>query len=339
MAFEFAQTWPTDHTVPMNQASVLWSSRSKADGFGVLPVYCNHESLCKTREAITTTWAQMIQIGHWTSCNRWLTSCYCIGNYEMNTFDGSLLVLTELVPGSADLMMSAKRPPYATNTSTKRLRHKTYQSFVPDIAFRQKELVWFPVTLEEREYNPCFPEFINGPPRFLSSFKEYNLPNNCKVFTWASNEALIQQVQGPTGIGFTSGPKTISWHLLLPKKMYHGYGPIVPSMLFSNHRNYWAETINNRGVINTFYDYGTPKNTIELKEPPEALCFKCACILDGLDYVAPLPPAPLPTAPPAAAEITTDDAPTELIVEAPTVWSIADSYAAVVDCFLTSIGV
>lgn len=261
----------------------------------------------------------------------------------MNTFDGSLIVLTELVPGAADLIQSAKRPQWTQQEGHKRRRDKTYQSFVPN-ADRQKELVWFSVILEAPDKSPCYPEFIDGPPRFLSGFKEYVGPNNCRVFTWPSNEALIRQCQRPTGVGHSDGPKTIAWHLLLPKKIYHGYGTGSeikrPSLLFQYHRNYWAETISARGKILASYDFATPKNTVELQQRPEQLCQKCIQLLDADAPVAEAAVAAVAPPEPAAPviEAIEDDCPTELIVEAPTMWAIADSYADVVDAFLTSIG-
>jgi hypothetical protein len=226
---------------------------------------------------------QIIQVGRWTTSKKWLQSCFTIGNYEItgSYFDNSLIICTEHSAGSAhELIQTAKRPPYFHDDDIghKRRREKKKQSFVPNDTTRtnrSKQMVWFSATLEEPDHSPEFPVFRDGPPDGCSKI---SCSDNTNIYYWPSKLSLIQQ---RPRIHQESQTHSITWHLLVPTETFRGYPGLLPSDLFNLRRNYWAETINSKGVAESPDDLAMPKNTAEELLGKQDICHNCACALNG----------------------------------------------------------
>lgn len=256
---------------------------SKKTRYGIASVYCDHDSLCKVVSKLDLKDNQIIQIGHWSTSTKWLQSCFTIGNYELldTYFDRATIVCTEVVAGSAEaLIQTARRPPFTPTVGLgKRRRGQERQSFVPNDTTRlnrSTQMVWFSATLEERQYSPEFPEFIDGVPTWSSSLKTTSFPDGTKMYQWKSKEALIQQrPRAPCG------NHRLSWHLVVPAGTFVGYPGLRPSDLFNLRRNYWAETVNSKGLIESPDDWAMPKNTLEESLGPQSICEGCVNALNG----------------------------------------------------------
>jgi len=303
--------------------------------FGIVPVYCDHERLCQTRKTLPEHLLldrQIIQIGHWTSSTKVLQSCFTIGNYEISGsyFDDAIIVCTENAPGSAHtLFQTAKRPPYIVEpVGTKRRRTKHVQTYVPSTTRlnRTTQMVWFAATLAEN------PVFRNGPPPSSVLLES----NGLKTFYWPSKDALIKQT-------VAKAPSSITWHLLVKRGTFNGYPGLRPSDLFQVRRNYWAESINSKGIAVSPDDWAMPKNTHEENLGPQDICDPCKEALNGSApepsvlsaiHASPAEPEPSDQEPLAlSASLELDDAATELI-EVPSVFSIAPSLRSVYDNLL-----
>jgi len=82
---------------------------------GIEPIYCSHESLCKTVSGLYSEKKHglldghhLIQIGHWTSCNFVHKDILTFGNPYVKhaLFTIQYIIATELVPGSLEQLVS-----------------------------------------------------------------------------------------------------------------------------------------------------------------------------------------------------------------------------------------
>ena len=303
---------------------------SKKTRYGIAPVYCDHDSLCKVVSKLDLKDNQIIQIGHWSTSTKWLQSCFTIGNYELldTYFDHATIVCTEHVAGSAEaLIQTARRPPFTPTVGIgKRRRGQERQSFVPNDTTRlnrSTQMVWFAATLEERQYSPEFPEFIDGVPTWSSSLKTTAFPDGTKMYQWKSKEALIQQrPRGPCG------DHRVSWHLVVPAGTFRGYPGLRPSDLFNLRRNYWAETVNSKGIIESPDDWAMPKNTLEEALGPQLICENCVNALNGSGLLASIDAETAASATDETAVAANADADTELI-EVDSLYHLAPSLQAI----------
>lgn len=314
----------------------------QATKYGIVPTYCDHESLCKTISALPTELLQdrqIIQVGHWTSSRRCLQSCFTIGNYEIqgSYFDDAIIVCTENDDGAAfALMQTANRPPYNhepfETLGLKRRRGKVRQSYVPSDTTRKNrssQMVWFAATLETQEHSPEFPIFQDGPPSTSTRIRL----DAFNVYYWPSTRSLIQQKPA-------NANHSLSWHLLVKRGTFHGYPGLPPSELFNRRRNYWAESINAKGIAESPDDWAMPKNTVEESLGPQQICESCANALDGPTEIAhafsgSLASGPTVVCPPGPSlqQDTVDDAATELI-EVDSIFHIAPSLRSIYDNLL-----
>lgn len=176
---------------------------------GVVPVSCNHESLCTTVSSLCMTRGQIVQIGHWSSCAAVYADALSIGNpWRPSFLDEAQLVCTLLTPGSERLFVLSPKP-HASLLTCSSERHR-----------QREDLVWFQVKCPDTW--TCLQ--VSGVTRHSET-----------VYSWPASMFLVKQL-------VSTAPCAVAWHLVFNSVVYKS-SP-MPSEFFSWHdRDYWAKSV------------------------------------------------------------------------------------------------
>jgi len=196
---------------------------------GIIPVFCDHESLCKTVSSLPSlsilVGKRILQVGHWASCKFVDQDVLTFGNtvHRHKLFKIDYVVLTECTTGAINALVEFYQ----------------YQTF--NIQRYNRDYVIFEnVTLRKK--------------KLQDSFQKAAVQYNNGIFVFKPDSYFVQQK-------ICDGNHKIAWHLIVSEfsaNLLHN-----PSAFFEMHdRDYWAMCINDRLCPKNTLELALPKQTL-----------------------------------------------------------------------------
>jgi hypothetical protein len=220
---------------------------SKTNIHGILPMYCQHSSLCLFRNTakakLNLHEYNVFQVGHWTSCKYVWPFLHSLLTHEVyhEVQSESRIALTELIPHSLEALIDL----------SEHVDIKAFQDIQTPGMKRDPPFVW--QSFDAHKVKPTWKAPIEGSPTII-------LPINHFIRQKPVHDDKVY---------------VVVFHILVPKRLSKFSMPL--EHFVQHNYSFWS---------NSMTDIALPENSFEASLPSEKLCADCLRDIFGQSFDA-----------------------------------------------------